>query len=83
MCWLIGTVGMPVTLTGTDYLRRFVSEDHLAWQWCLSQRHLILQLSLQVCRGCHLVRYCDSECQSADWEGPFGHKAVCKKIASR
>ncbi|BDA51071.1 probable leucine-zipper-like transcriptional regulator 1 at N-terminal half [Coccomyxa sp. Obi] len=36
----------------------------------------------KVCKGCHLVRYCGSDCQHADWEAPFGHKEVCKKYAS-
>ncbi|BDA51072.1 probable leucine-zipper-like transcriptional regulator 1 at N-terminal half [Coccomyxa sp. Obi] len=40
------------------------------------------QFSTKVCKGCHLVRYCDSKCQHADWEEPFGHKEVCKIYAS-
>ncbi|BDA51067.1 probable Tip elongation aberrant protein 1 at N-terminal half [Coccomyxa sp. Obi] len=41
------------------------------------------KMATKVCRGCHLVRYCGSECQRADWGDPYGHKAVCKKYASR
>ncbi|BDA51070.1 probable leucine-zipper-like transcriptional regulator 1 at N-terminal half [Coccomyxa sp. Obi] len=39
--------------------------------------------TIKVCRGCHLVRYCGTDCQRVDWEAPYGHKEVCKKYASQ
>jgi hypothetical protein len=34
-------------------------------------------ITLQLCSGCHSVRYCSSECQHADWKV---HKAACKAV---
>jgi NADH pyrophosphatase NudC (nudix superfamily) len=33
-------------------------------------------LKLKECSGCHNVRYCGKECQTADWKQ--GHKKCCK-----
>ncbi|KAJ7250536.1 hypothetical protein B0H12DRAFT_1120796 [Mycena haematopus] len=33
-----------------------------------------------ICSGCKRVAYCNSECQSHDWNGPLPHKKVCKQI---
>jgi hypothetical protein len=34
-------------------------------------------VELQLCSGCHAVRYCSPACQHADWKA---HKAVCRLI---
>ncbi|KAJ7873472.1 hypothetical protein B0H14DRAFT_3860041 [Mycena olivaceomarginata] len=33
-----------------------------------------------LCSGCRRVMYCNTECQSSDWNGPLPHKKVCKEI---
>jgi hypothetical protein len=36
--------------------------------------------TLKRCTGCKFVKYCNVDCQKADWKN---HKSVCKTIRSR
>ncbi|KAJ7512878.1 hypothetical protein B0H11DRAFT_1947800 [Mycena galericulata] len=33
-----------------------------------------------ICSGCRRVAYCNTQCQTHDWNGPLPHKKVCKTI---
>jgi TPR repeat protein len=36
---------------------------------------------LRKCSGCHVVQYCNTECQKKHWKiGIGGHKKKCKKL---
>lgn len=35
---------------------------------------------LKFCTGCNVIKYCDKDCQKADWKS---HKKTCKKTKER